>query len=128
MGLGLIFSREIQVNIRLLVALETEEGLERDSEADALHLRAALRTHLLRKVDSGIEHVCPDLFAVPLRILAVRIRAEVMRLQRIHFRDAGHGSDKTRSDGASGADKITVLIRLPDEFLRNNVHDGIALR
>ena len=50
MGLRLVFTGEVQVDIRLLITVEAEEGLERNIEAHTVQLRAALRALLRRHV------------------------------------------------------------------------------
>ena len=50
MGARLIFAGEVQVDIRLFVSVETEEGLKRDILSVGKHHGAALRTWFDRKV------------------------------------------------------------------------------
>ena len=67
----LVFAREIQVDIRHLVALEAEEGLERNIETLLGERLAALGTDLVRQVDAA------GVFLVPLNVFIVR--AQVVR-------------------------------------------------
>ncbi len=53
--------------------------------------------------------------------------AVVVRAQRIHLRDARHGRDKGRAHGTSRADEVPVLVRFPDELLRDDIHDRVAV-
>ena len=59
MGFGLVFARKVQVDIRVLVAVETEEGRKRDVVAVFNHMGAAVRTilvgHVRPAVAFGVE-------------------------------------------------------------------------
>ena len=124
-GLRLVFAREVQVDVRLLVALEAHEGLEGDVAAVFQKLRSALRTDLVRHVPAGVVLIGAGLLGVEFRIAAVR--AAVMRRQRIHFRDLVHGRGQGGADGAAASDQIAVGKRLADELVRNRVHDRVAV-
>ena len=83
-GHRLIFSGEVQVDIRLLIALKPKEGRERDRIAVPFHRRAAVRTVQRRHIYAAVVllHITPDnLFAV---------RTKIMRVKRIDFRNARH--------------------------------------
>ena len=81
---GLIFAGEILVDIRRLVAVEAEEGLERDIMAVALHIGAAFRAGLFGEIEAGADRAVRDEFAV------FAFRADIVRHQRIDLRDTGH--------------------------------------
>ena len=85
----LVFTGEVQVNVRLLVALESEECGERYVEAFLFHAGAALGTGLLRHVVAGIV---PVRFIRPLEVPA--LRADIVRRKRIDLRDARHRRGK----------------------------------
>ena len=70
---GLIHAREVQVNIRLLVAVEAEEGLERDVVSFYDHRLAADRAVFVGQVKA----VKVDAVIDPLAVLAVG--AQVVR-------------------------------------------------
>ena len=80
----LIFPRKVQVDIRLLIALEPKEGRERDRIAIPLHRRTAVRTVQRRHIYAAVVllHITPDdLFAVWTKI---------MRVKGIDLRNARH--------------------------------------
>ncbi len=80
----LIFSGKVQVDIRLFVSLEPQEGRERDRIAVPLHRRAAVRAVQRRHIHAAVVflHIAPD------DLLAVR--AQIVRIQRIDLRNARH--------------------------------------
>ena len=80
---GLIHAREVQVNIRLLVAVEAEEGLEGDVMAVDEHRLAADRAILIGQV----EAVEVDAVVDPLTMLAVG--AQIVRRHRVDLGNAG---------------------------------------
>ena len=96
----LVFAREIQVDIRHLVALEAEEGLERDVKALLGERLAALGTDLVRQVDAA------GVFLVPLDVFVVR--AEVVRRERVNLGDIRHERRERRADRTTRADQIAV--------------------
>ena len=61
MGLRLVFTGEVQIDIRLLVTVEAEEGFERDIEAHTVELRTALRALLRRHVAARHTGILLDL-------------------------------------------------------------------
>ena len=101
----LILACEVQVYVRLFIALESKEGRERNVEAFFFHARAALRTCLVR-------HVVADIvFARLVRPFKVpALRANIVRRQRIYFRDAGHGRGKRRTYGSSRSYQVSVPV------------------
>ena len=70
-GLGLVLSGEIQVYIRLLVSLETKEGLKRNVEAVFFKLSAADRTVLIGHVAAAHAGIGFYLLGIEIRIVAV---------------------------------------------------------
>ena len=88
MGYGLILSGKVKIYIRFLIAVKAQECGERNGEAVSVHLCAANGAFLRRHIYSAVIH----LHISELHILT--FRAYVMRIQRIYFRDAGHGSRK----------------------------------
>ena len=73
----LILARKVQVDIRHLVALKAEEGLERNVEALFGEWLAAFRADLIGQIDTA--GVC----LVPLEIFV--IRAQIVRGERIYL-------------------------------------------
>ena len=88
-GHRLVFAREVEVDIRLLVPLESEECGERYVEAFLLHACPAFRTHFLRHV---VAYVVFARLVRPLEMLA--LRADIMRCERINLSYPGHRSRK----------------------------------
>ncbi len=115
----LIFAGEVQVDIRHLVALEAEEGLERNVEALLGERLAAFRADFIRQVHAT------GVILVPLDVLVVR--AEIVRRERINLGDVRHERRERRADRAARADQIAVRERLGNELLRDDVHDGVAV-
>ena len=85
MGMGLIIAGEVKVNIRRFVSLKAKEYLKRYSIAKLFQLCAANRAVLIRHIHAaGIFIKVNVKFAVPA------IWANIVRLQRIHFRYSRH--------------------------------------
>ena len=126
-GIGLIFSGKVQVDIRLLVTFKSEECLKRDVKPLFVHLGTTLRTDLIRHVTPCHTCVFFYLRGIKITVFTVRIRAEIMRRQRIYLRDTGHGRCQGRTYGTSGANQITVLIGFPYQFLCNDIHYRITI-
>ena len=63
-GLTLVFTGEVQVDIRLLVTLEAQEGLEGDVKAVLLEFSAASGAHFTGHVDAAFALIGKDLGAV----------------------------------------------------------------
>ena len=118
----LVFTRKVKVYIRLLVALESEEGSERDVETFFLHACAALRACLLRHI---VAYIVFARFVRPLKMPA--LRTDIVRSERIYLRDACHGGGKRRAYRASGSYQISVLVRLVNEHLCSYIHHGISV-
>ena len=87
MDVGLIHAREVQVNIRLLVAVEAEEGLERDVVALDDHRLTADRAGLVGQVEAVKVYAIVD----PLAVLAVG--AQIVRRHRVDLGNAGKVRD-----------------------------------
>ena len=82
MDARLVFAREIQVDIRYLVTLEAEEGLEGDVEALLGERLAAPGADLVRQIDAA------GVFLMPLDVFVVR--AQVVRRERVNLGDIRH--------------------------------------
>ena len=121
MGYRLVFPCEVQVDIRLLVSVETKEGGERNGISVTLHRCAAFRTVFFRHVYTAVIQV----HVTPLQVFA--FRADIMRFQRIYLGDAGHGCSQRRTYRASGAYQIAVLVGLMYQHLCRHIHDRIAV-
>ena len=77
MGLGLIFTREVQVDIRLFIAVEAQEGFEGDIVTIPVHGSAAVRTVLGGQVKARLHRTIGE----ELTVLAVG--ADIVGHQRI---------------------------------------------
>ena len=80
---GLILAREVQVNIRLLVAVKTKESLERDVVAVHQHPGAAVGAVLVGQVEAVVHAAIGD----ELTVLA--LGAAVVGRQTVDLRDSG---------------------------------------
>ena len=123
--LGLVFTGEVQVDVRLLIALKAKEGLKGDVKAVLFELLSAFGTHAAGQVDPAFTLVLHDQLRIKIRVVAVG--AIIMRGQGIHLRDPRHGRGKGRSYGAAGTDQVTVLDGFPHELLGDDVHDRVAV-
>ena len=59
--------------------------------------------------------------------MTVPIHAQIMWRKRINLRYSSHCRRKGRTYRASGAYKVSVLVRLPHKLLCNDVHNGISV-
>ncbi|MPN07597.1 hypothetical protein SDC9_154868 [bioreactor metagenome] len=118
----LVLAGKVQVDIRRLVAVESQKHLERNVKACFFILRAADGAILIWHVDAA--GVCQ---AVDVEVAVLALRADIVRLERIDLRDAGHGCDKRRTDRTTGAYKVAVRIALVHETLRHEVERGKAV-
>ena len=121
MGGRLIVAREVQVDIRDFVAVETEEGLKRNVLSVADHLLTAFRTVLIRQVIAG------GIFVGIRPFQMVTVRTDIMRRHRVDFRDTGHRRDERRADRTTGTDQIAVLIGFLYQQMGNIVNDRVAV-
>lgn len=115
----LILARKVQVDIRHLVALKAEEGLERNVEALFGERLAAFRADLIGQIDTA------GVFLVPLEIFV--IRAQIVRGERIYLGDIRHERRERRADRTTRADQIAVRKGLGNQLLRDNVHNRVAV-
>ena len=126
-GIGLIFTGKVQVDIRLLITFKTKECLKRNIKAFLVHPGTAFRTDLIRHITSCHTRVFFHLRGIKITVFTVRIRTEIMRRQRVYLRDTGHGRCQRRTYRTSGANQITVLIGFPYQFLCNDIHYRITI-
>ena len=121
MDVGLIFAREIQVNIRLLVAVEAEEGLEGDVVAVHQHPGAARGAVLVGQVEAVLHAAVGDELAVPA------LGAAVMGRQTVDLRDAGEVGHSRRADRAAAAHLIAARVGVGHQLDRDDVQDSVAV-
>ena len=84
MSTRLVLAREVKIDIRRFVAVKSKEGLERDIVSVTEHIRSAVGTILLRKVESRTVNTVKQKLAV------LALGTDVMRRQRIYLRDSRH--------------------------------------
>ena len=116
-GFCLIFSGEVQVDIRHLVAAEAQEGLKGDVEAVLFHLRAALGTHCVGKVRAAVISGR----YIQFRVLAVRVGTAIVGLEGVDLGDAGHIGNNGGAHGASGTYQVAVLQRVLHQLLGGHI-------
>ena len=119
---GLVFAGEVEVDIGGLVALEAEEGLERDLVAVAPQRRAADGAVLFGQVDAAARLVA---HGGEFGVFAVR--AAVVRGEGVDLRDAGKIRHEAGTDRTSGADEVPVAQRFGNELLRHHIERGVAV-
>ena len=100
---GLIFAGEVEVYIRFLVSVKTQERRERYGIAVSVHLCSAHWTRFGRHVYSAVV----KLHVSPFQMLA--LRTDIMGIEGIYFGDSCHGCCQGRTDGTSGAYKVAVF-------------------
>ena len=121
-GLTLVLTGEVQVDIRLLVSLEAQEGLKGDI-VPVLHKRLpADRTQLIRHITAG--HTGEFLHVLRVKVGVMTFGTVVMGTQRVYLGDTGHGSHKGGAHRTSGTNQIAVLIGLPHQLLGDDIHHG----
>ncbi|SCH49485.1 Uncharacterised protein [uncultured Faecalibacterium sp.] len=81
--IGLIFAGKIQVDIRLFIAVEAEEGLEGNIVAVHQHPGAAVGAVFIRQVKAVVHAAVGDELAV------LALGAAIVGRQAVHLRDAG---------------------------------------
>ncbi len=79
--------------------------------------RAAFRTCFIRQVKSPAD------FSVRKKFTVLAMRANIMRRQRIDFRNVGHRSDKGRTDRPTRPYEIAVIVGMFYQFVRNVIQD-----
>ena len=73
MGRGLVFTGEVQVDIRCFIAVKSQEGFKRNVVAVPIHFSAAFRAVLWRQVKAGADAAVCDKLAV------LALRADIVR-------------------------------------------------
>ncbi len=119
-GLTLVITGEVQVDIRLLVSLKSQEGLK--GNIKSLLLSAFCRTP---------GSPCPAYRSPPSRIsfhiLRVKVTVmaggtDIVRPQRIYLRNSRHGSNEGGTYRTTGTYQIAVIVGFPHQLLGNDVH------
>ena len=125
MRLTLVITGEVQVDIRLFVSLESKERLERNVKSGFFQRLAAVRADGVRHIASGTADVLFDARRIELAVMA-RL-AVVMRAQRVYLRDSRHRRNERGTDGTTRSYEVAVLVRLPHQFLCDDVHNGVSV-
>ena len=112
---GLIIAREVEINIRNLVPVKSEEDGERNIVPVLRKRRTADGTVQRRQIKAA-----PD-GAVVNEFVVLTVTAAIVGRQRVDLSDADHGRDKGRSDRTARADQVTVVVRLFHKALCDNV-------
>ena len=127
----LIFTSEVQVDIRFLIPVESQEGFERNIISFPSHGRSAQRTHLFRHVTSAVVTPVLDEFVISLARDPFHgtflIGTQIVRRKRIYLRDPAHGGRERRSYRSSRTNQIAVGQRFLHQKLRRNVHHGVSV-
>ena len=133
-SLALVFTREVKVDIRRLVALVAHEGLEGNVEAEASHSFPAGRAFPVGQVDPdslsyAVQGRRPGfaLVVVAHEFRLVAFRADVVGRQAVHFRDAAQKRHEARTHAASGSHDITVGQRFLHQHLGQHVKVGVMV-
>ncbi len=121
-SLTLVFTREIQIDIRFLVPIESKECLKGNVMPVPHQRLPALRAVLRRHVKTGASGKSAHLFRIKVCIMA--LLAIIMRRQGIYLCDTGHGGHKGGAHRTAGTHQVSVLIGFPNQLLGDNVHHG----
>ena len=92
MGIGLVISREVQIDIGHLVPIETKEGLKGNVLAILIIGMATLFTLFIRHIETRTIGTICDEFGM------LAVWTDVVRGHGIDFCNPDHGGDKTRAD------------------------------
>ena len=117
----LIGTREVQIDIRDLIAIETEEDGKGDIMAVLDERLAADRTGHVRQV------IAAAIGTIGNELAVLAVRAAPMRRQRIYLGDARHRRDEGRADRTTGADQIAVVVGFFDETLGDKIQNREAM-
>lgn len=69
MRITLIISREVQVNIRLFISLESKESLERNIKSIFYKLLSTYRTYTVRHIPSAASGKFSDFFRIKITVM-----------------------------------------------------------
>lgn len=79
MRAGLVFTREVQIDIRRLIAVEAEEGFKRNLVAVPAERLPAHRAVFIRQIEAGTDRPIREKFVI------LALFADVMRFQRVNL-------------------------------------------
>ena len=92
MGIGLIITREVQIDIRLFITFKSQKCLKRYVISVFFQRRSAFGTDSIRQIPPAVDISLFDPFGFKLTVMA--FRTVIMSRERIDFRDPRHGRDK----------------------------------
>ena len=124
-GLTLVLTGEVQVDIRLLISLKSQKGLKGDIKSLFFQRFSAHRTVFIRHITAGTAGKAFD--QIRIKIIIMTGFTIVVGMQRIYLSNTRHGGRKRRTDTASGAYKISVFVGLPHQFLGNDIHNRVPV-
>ena len=84
-GIRLIFSGKVKVNIRFLISLKSQECLERNIKSLFLHFGSTFRAYLIRHITTCHSGILSDLRRIKITVFTIRIRTQIVRRQRINL-------------------------------------------
>ena len=119
-GLSLVLTREVQVNIRDLGAAVAQKGFKGDVEAVLVQLRAADRAGPVGQVRSAAV-----LLLIHLEVGELALGTAVVRRQAVDLGNTGQKSHNGRAHTASGANQITVLQGVVHQLLGGHINNVI---
>ena len=118
---GLVLAGEVQVDIRFLITVKAEEGLEGDVVAIHQHAGAAMRAVFIRQV-KAVVHA-----AVGNELAVLALWAAVVGRQTVHLRDAGKVRHSGGADRTTAAHLIAARIGVGHQLDRNDVQNRVAV-
>ena len=119
--IGLVFAREVQVDIGLFVAVEAQERLKRDIMAVHQHPGTAVGAVLVRQVKAIVHAAVGD----ELTVLA--LGAAVMGRKAVDLRNAGEVGHSRGADGTTAAHLIAACVGVGHQLDRDNVQHRVAV-
>ena len=121
-SLVLVFTGEVQVDIRHFVAFKPEEDLERNIKAVLDQRTSADGTVAVRQVHADVIFALVD-----IKEAVVAVDAAVVGRECVHLRNAAHACHKGGTDGTTGTDQIAVFKGLGDQLFRDIVERTVAV-
>ncbi|MMZ60317.1 hypothetical protein D1872_224000 [compost metagenome] len=107
-GLRLIFTGKVKIDIGHLIPLKTKKGFKRNILSFSFKLMATIWTILIRQVKSARNAAVLE----PFTMFAFRVQTNVMSRQRVNLGYAEEGCHYRGTYRTPGADQISVLIGL----------------
>ena len=120
-SLRLIFTAEVEVNIRHFVAVESEENREWYIMSVLVHTSTALGTVFIFKVITAVDGTVSD------KLTISALRAVPMRRQRVDFSDTKHCRNEARTDTSTRADNIAISVGFLDKAFRYHIESREAM-